>query len=45
MLSYIEIENVFNYNNIWDYQCNDDNTGGTIYQYGRMVIGGVELGF
>lgn len=45
MVSYIEIENIFAHKNIGDNQYDDDNTRGTIYQYGRMVIGGVELEF
>jgi hypothetical protein len=45
MVSCIEIENIFAHKNIWDYQYDDDNTRGTIYQYGRIVIGGVELEF
>ncbi|MCK4417591.1 MAG: hypothetical protein KAV99_05445 [Candidatus Latescibacteria bacterium] len=45
MVSYIEIENIFTHKNIRDYQYNDDNTRGTIYQYSRTVKGGVGLEF
>ncbi|OYD15773.1 hypothetical protein CH333_05045 [candidate division WOR-3 bacterium JGI_Cruoil_03_44_89] len=43
--SYFEIENLFNIPNIWNYQYNDDGTKDTIYQYGRMIIGGFIIEF
>ena len=43
--SYFEIENLFNTPNIWDYQYNGDGTKETIYQFGRMIIGGMLIEF
>jgi len=45
LLSYLEIENLFNTANIWDYQYTNDGEKETIYQYGRMIIGGVIVEF
>jgi len=43
--SYFEIENVFNHPNIWDYLYKDNGERETIYQFGRMIIGGVIVEF
>lgn len=45
LLTYLNIENLFNAPNIWDYQYTDDGEKHTIYQYGRMVVGGLVLEF
>jgi len=40
-----EFDNLFNTKNIWDYTYNSDGTNGTIYQRGRMIVGGVVVEF
>ena len=45
IVSYWEVENIFNHRNIWDYQYKKDGTKEKIYQFGRMVVGGVVLEF
>lgn len=45
LMSYLEVENLFNTPNIWDYQYLDTGEIETVYQYGRMIIGGVVVEF
>jgi hypothetical protein len=45
VLTYFEVENVLNTKNIWSYQYNEDGTVTTVYQFGRMIIGGLVLEF
>jgi hypothetical protein len=45
MVSYFEIENLFNTPNIWDYQYNNDGTKTMIYQFGRMIVSGMVIEF
>ncbi len=45
LLTYFEVENVLNTKNIWSYQYNEDGTATTVYQFGRMIIGGFVLEF
>ena len=43
--TYFEVENLFNHPNVWDYLYKDNGERETIYQFGRMVIGGVIVEF
>lgn len=45
IVSYLEIENIFNTKNIWDYSYREDGSREKIYQYGRMIVGGVMIEF
>jgi hypothetical protein len=45
VLTYFEVENVINARNLWGYQYNSDGTASNIYQFGRMIIGGVVVEF
>lgn len=45
LLTYFELENVFDVKNIWEYTYNDDGTVTNIYQFGQMLIGGVVVEF
>jgi len=45
LLSYFEIENLFDTPNVWDYQYANTGEKKTIYQYGRMIVGGVVVEF
>ena len=45
IISYLEIDNVFNTKNIWSYNYLDDGTTEETYQWGRMIIGGVMVEF
>ncbi|MRR08696.1 TonB-dependent receptor [bacterium] len=45
LLTYFEVENVFNTKNLWGYQYNGDGTRTEVYQFGRMIIGGFVLEF
>jgi len=45
IVSYWEVDNILNRKNIWDYQYRKDGTRKEIYQFGRMVVGGVALEF
>ncbi|MEW6685346.1 MAG: TonB-dependent receptor [Candidatus Edwardsbacteria bacterium] len=40
LLTYLEVENVFNNKNVWGYNYNEDGTMTKIYQMGRMIVGG-----
>jgi len=39
--TYLEVENVLNYPNIWDYQYVNSGKRKPVYQYGRTLIAGV----
>jgi hypothetical protein len=41
----LEIDNVLNTKNVWDYNYLEDGSRETIYQWGRMVVGGVMIEF
>ncbi len=45
IISYLEIDNMFNTKNIWSYNYLDNGEIEEIYQWGRMVIGGVMVEF
>jgi len=45
IVSYLEVNNVFNTKNIWDYSYLDDGTKEPNYQYLRMIVGGVKIEF
>ena len=45
IISYLEIDNLFNTKNIWDYTYYDDGTREKIYQWGRMIVGGLMVEF
>ena len=45
IISYLEIDNVLNTKNVWDYNYLEDGSRETIYQWGRMVVGGVMIEF
>ncbi|NOZ75128.1 MAG: hypothetical protein GXO90_07075, partial [FCB group bacterium] len=45
MTSYVDIQNVFNRDNIWDLQYNADGTIENILQYKVLPVGGVTLEF
>ena len=45
IVSYWEVDNILNRKNIWDYQYRKDGTRKEIYQFGRMVVGGMALEF
>jgi hypothetical protein len=41
LLTYFDVNNLFNRKNILDFRYNDDGTKDNIYQFGRMIVGGV----
>ncbi len=45
LVTYVDIMNVYDRNNIWDFQYNDDGTKGTVWQYKTMPIGGITIEF
>lgn len=45
LLSYLDLQNVFNSKNEWMYLFNDDGTVDVVYQFSRMLVGGVVLEF
>ena len=45
IISYLEIDNIFNTKNIWSYNHLDDGTTEKVYQWGRMIVGGVMVEF
>jgi len=45
LVSYFDMQNVFNRDNIWDIQNNADGTQSNIYQYKVMPVGGFTLEF
>lgn len=45
IISYLEIDNIVNTKNIWDYNYLDDGSKETFYQWGRMIVGGVVVEF
>ncbi|MCK4358665.1 MAG: TonB-dependent receptor [Candidatus Cloacimonetes bacterium] len=45
IVSYLEIDNLFNTKNIWDYAYREDGTKEKVYQWGRMIVGGVMIEF
>ncbi|MCK4339371.1 MAG: TonB-dependent receptor [Candidatus Cloacimonetes bacterium] len=45
IVSYLEIDNLFNTKNIWDYTYREDGTKEKIYQWGRMIVVGVMVEF
>jgi len=45
LLAYFDLENVFNGRNEWTYLYNADGTMDTVYQFSRMMVGGVVLEF
>jgi hypothetical protein len=45
MVTYIDIANVLNTPNIWEYQYNDDGTREDILQYETFPVIGVTLEF
>ncbi len=47
---YVEIDNIFDTKNVWDYNYNVDKDSGdhereTVYQWGRTFIAGIKIGF
>ncbi len=45
IISYLEIDNIVNTKNIWDYNYLDDGSRESFYQWGRMIVGGVVVEF
>lgn len=45
LLSYFDLQNVFNSRNEWMYLYNDDGTVDVVYQFSRMMVGGMVLEF
>ena len=45
IISYLEVDNLFGTKNIWDYDYLDDGSKEKIYQWGRMIVGGVMIEF
>ncbi|MBC8400042.1 MAG: TonB-dependent receptor [Candidatus Marinimicrobia bacterium] len=45
VISYFDLQNVFNRENIWDNQYNADGTTSDIYQYQVMPVGGFTIEF
>ncbi|MFQ6605528.1 MAG: carboxypeptidase-like regulatory domain-containing protein [Fidelibacterota bacterium] len=45
VVSYFDLQNVFNRDNIWDVQWNSDGTTSNIYQYKVFPVGGFTLEF
>lgn len=45
LVTYIDIMNIYNRDNIWDFQYNDDGTKGEVWQYKTMPVGGVTIEF
>jgi len=45
LVSYFDLQNVFNRENIWDLQYNADGTTSDIYQYQVMPVGGFTIEF
>ncbi|MBN1756623.1 TonB-dependent receptor [bacterium] len=45
LFTYFELDNAFNRKNIWWYQRNSDGTVDTVYQRGRMFVGGIIMEF
>ena len=45
IVSYLEIDNVFNTKNIWNYNYLDDGSREVIYQWARMIVAGVMIEF
>ncbi|MBN1150382.1 TonB-dependent receptor [candidate division WOR-3 bacterium] len=45
MVYYLEVENLFNHPNVWEYYYCEDGEVETVYQMGRMIVGGVIFEF
>ncbi|MBN1620763.1 TonB-dependent receptor [candidate division WOR-3 bacterium] len=45
LVSYFEVENLFNHPNVWEYYYAEDGEVETVYQMGRMIVGGVIFEF
>ena len=45
LVSYVDVMNIFNHDNIWDFAYNPDGTKEDVWQYKTMPIGGVRLEF
>ncbi len=45
LISYFDLQNIFNSKNDWMYLYNDDGTVSVVYQFSRMLVGGVVLEF
>jgi len=45
LVTFIEIENLYNQHNIWDYSYEDDGDRETIYQFETLPVGGVVVEF
>jgi len=45
LISYFDIQNVFNSKNEWTYLYHEDGTRDVVYQFSRMLVGGVMLEF
>ena len=45
LLTYFDVNNLFNRKNILDYRYNDDGTRDEVYQFGRMIVGGIVVEF
>jgi len=43
--SYVEVENILNTKNVWDYNYLEDGSKETVYQMGRMIVGGFIIEF
>ena len=43
--TYLEVENLFNTKNIWNYNYLDNGDKETVYQMGRMIVGGFLIEF
>ena len=45
LVTYLNIENLFNHPNIWDYSYKDNGDIETVYQVARMIVSGVAIEF
>ncbi|MFQ6617874.1 MAG: hypothetical protein ACE5QV_04215, partial [Fidelibacterota bacterium] len=45
LLAYLDLQNVYDRDNIWEYTYNEDGTKDKIYQYKIMPVGGFTLEF
>jgi len=45
LVTYFDIMNIYNKDNIWDYQYGDNGTKGEVWQYKTMPVGGFTIEF
>lgn len=45
LISYFDLQNVFNSRNEWTYLYNEDGSRDVVYQFSRMLVGGVMIEF